>query len=225
MWSVDCGGAQSLGDVLARVASTLSLPAPGDPLRALKALQVAQSRDVSTVLLLVAGTLALSSPLGAGLVRLVYQNAQRMWSGILIRPQTIGDFHAVLLDASLLFMTALAPFAGIYLVVGVASNVTQIGWMLSAEALEPKLEKMNPIQGMKKFVSLDRLYELAKALLRLVVVVAVLVWLLAPAMPDVLGHIGADVVSIGVLGGDLLRKTIWAILTIFAIFAVVDYVW
>ena len=187
--------------------------------------QVAQSRDVSTVLLLGSGALALSSPLGGKLAEMVYENAHRMWAGLLIQPSSVADYHAVFLNLGLLVMATLAPFALIFLAVGVASNLVQIGWMLSAEALQPKLEKMDPIQGMKRFVSLDRIYELAKALLRLVVVVAVLWWLLAPAMPDVLTHVGAGPAAIGVLGGRLLQRSVWAILAIFAVFAVVDYVW
>lgn len=187
--------------------------------------QVAQSRDVSTVALLVAGTLALSSPLGGRLALTVFENAQRMWGGLLIRPASVPDFHAVFLDTALLVIASLAPFALIFLVVGIGGNLVQIGWMISAEALQPKFEKLDPIQGMKRFVSLDRLFELGKSMSKLVVVVAILVWLLAPAMPDVLTAIGGSTVSIAVLAGEILERTIWTILFVFAVFAIADYVW
>ncbi len=187
--------------------------------------QVAQSRDVSTVLLLVAGTIALGSPLGTRLVRTIFVHASEVWAGLLLRPDSIADYHALFLDLGLLVGGLLMPFAGLFLVVGVAGNLIQIGWMVSSEALQPKLEKLDPIQGMKRFVSLDRLYELAKALIRLVVVVCVLIWLLSPALPDVLTHVGAGVADIGVLAGGLLERAVWTILAIFAAFAVLDYVW
>lgn len=187
--------------------------------------QVAQSRDVSTAFLLIAGVLALSSPLGAGLAGTIVGLTQQVWSGMLIRPGSLADYHAVFLQLAIAILLALAPFALIFMVVGMLSNVVQIGWMVSPEALQPKFEKLNPLSGLKRMVSLDRLYELAKSILRLIVVVAVLIWLLKPALPDVLTHIGAPAAAIGVLGGDLLERSIWTILGIFAVFAVVDYVW
>lgn len=187
--------------------------------------QVAQSRDVSTVVLLATGALALASPLGEALVARIHESTVRIWGGLLIRPSTLADYHAVMLDLSLGVLTLLAPFGLVFLAMGAASNLVQIGWMLSAEALQPKFEKLDPIKGMKRFVSLERLYELAKALLRLVLVVAILVWLLMPALPDVLTHVGARPAAIGLLAGDLLQRTIWTILAVFALFAVLDYVW
>ena len=187
--------------------------------------QVAQSRDVSTVLLLMAAAFALSSPLGVGLSVTVFETARTIWGGSLIVPDSVEDFHAIFLKLGLVILTSLAPFALIFMVVGMASNLAQIGWMISPEALRPKFEKLNPISGLKRMVSIDRLYELAKSIFRLIVVVSVLVWLLAPVLPDVLSHIGASPVAIGTLGGALLKRTIWTVLGIFAVFAAVDYIW
>jgi len=187
--------------------------------------QVAQSRDVSTVVLLISGVLALSSPLGARLAQVVHETAKVVWGGVWIVPDSVADYHAVFLKVSLVVLAALAPFALLFMVVGMAGNLVQIGWMVSPEAMQPKFEKLNPLSGLKRMVSLDRLYELAKSILRLVVVVAILVWLLGPRLPEVLTHIGASTVSIGLLGGDLLERTTWTILAVFAVFAVVDYVW
>lgn len=187
--------------------------------------QVAQSRDVSTVVLLVAATLALSSPLGVRLAEMLRDTALRAWGGLLVVPDSVPDYHALFLDVSLIVLLTLAPFAALFVVVGMAGNLVQIGWMLSPEALQPKFEKLNPLSGLKRMVSLDKLYELVKSILRLVVVVAILVWLLAPSLPDVLTHIGASSFAIGALGGDLLRRTVWTILFVFAVFAIADYVW
>lgn len=187
--------------------------------------QVAQSRDVSTVLLLAAAVAALSSPLGARLGLMLGEVAQQVWAGLLIRPQTVEDFHAVLLFHGVLIALAVAPFALIFMVVGFASNVLQIGWLLSAEALAFKAEKMNPISGIKRMFSLDKLYELGKALVRLGFVIAILWWFISPAMPEVFTLMGAGVIETGKLGGKLLEKTLWLILVVFGVFAAVDYVW
>lgn len=187
--------------------------------------QVAQSRDVSTVLLLAAGVAALSSSLGARLGRIVIEAAQRAWGGLLVQPSTVADYHSLLLHHGALIALGLAPFALIFMVVGVASNLVQVGWLLSAEALAIKFEKMNPISGMKRMFSLDRVYELAKALFRLGVVIWILWWLIEPSMPEVFTLMGANLIETGRLGGSLLQRTMWTILAVFAVFASVDFVW
>lgn len=187
--------------------------------------QVAQSRDVSTVVLLLAAGLALSSPLAVRIAGFVVESAITIWSGAWIQPTSVADFHVLYLRLGSATLLALAPFAILLLVFGVAGNLVQIGWMVSPEAMQPKFEKLNPISGMKRLVSLDKLYELAKSLLRLGVVVVLLVWLLGPALPDVLNHVGASPYAIGMLGGDLLEATLWWILAVFVVFAVIDYVW
>lgn len=187
--------------------------------------QVAQSRDVSTVVLLVAAVLALSSALGTRLARGVARLAVEIWQGSWLLPGSLSDYHVVWMELGAVVLIGMAPFALLFLVIGVAGNLLQIGWMMSAEALSPKFERLNPISGLKKLFSLDRLYELAKSLLRLLLVVAILTWLLTPALPEVLGHVGASTTAIAALGGELLRDSVWAILVIFGAMAAVDVVW
>ena len=187
--------------------------------------QVPQSRDVSTVLLLTAALAGMASPLGARLGRMIGELAQRAWGGLLIQPDSLADYHAVLLHLGFVMGLALAPFALLFMVVGMASNVVQIGWLVSAEALAFKFEKMNPLSGMKRMISLDRLYELAKAILRLSVVVVILWWVIGPALPEVFTLMGADLVETLRVGGRLLELAMWVILALFGVFAVIDYVW
>ena len=125
----------------------------------------------------------------------------------------------------LLMAIGLAPFWLLFVLVGIGSNVIQIGFLLSAEALAVKFEKINPISGMKRMFSIERIYELLRALLRVGVVSWVLWWVLAPAMPEVFTLMGADILETARLGGGLLRHAIWIILAVFAVFAAVDFVW
>lgn len=187
--------------------------------------QVAQSRDVSTVLLLASAVAALATPLGARIGTMVLEVAQRLWGGLLTRPDSVEDYHALLLYHGGLIALALAPFGLLFMVVGVASNLVQIGWLLSAEALAWKAEKMNPLSGLKRMFSMDRLYELAKALIRLGFVIWILWYFVSPAMPEVFTLMGASTIETGRVGGALLRKTMWLILVVFGFFAALDYVW
>ena len=187
--------------------------------------QVAQSRDVGTVVMLAVGVLALGSGLGASLLQMIAEVAQSVWGGLLIQPDSLEDYHALLLHHGLRMGIALAPFALLFMVIGVASNIAQVGWLISSEALAFKFSKLDPIAGFKRMFSLDRVYELAKAILRLAVVVWILWITLAPALPEVFSLLGADTIEMGRVGGSLLRRTVWTILAVFAAFAAFDFFW
>ncbi len=187
--------------------------------------QVAQSRDVSTVLMLAVAAFAISSGLGQSLGKMIVDVSRAGWSGTLVQPGSVEDFHALLLHHGLRMALALAPFALLFVTIGVASNVAQVGWLVSTESLGFKFEKLDPIAGMRRMFSLDRLYELGKAVIRLSVVVWILWVTLAPALPEMFSLLAADVVETGRVGGELLRRTVWIILAVFGAFAAFDFFW
>lgn len=48
------------------------------------------------------------------------------------------------------------------MLLGVISNIAQTGFLFSSESLKPKLNKLNPLEGIKKFVSKRAFWELVK---------------------------------------------------------------
>ena len=71
--------------------------------------QVAQSRDVGTVVMLAVGTLALGSSLGAGIGEMVVDVAREAWGGALVQPDSLEDFHALFLYHGVRLGLVLAP--------------------------------------------------------------------------------------------------------------------
>jgi len=58
--------------------------------------------------------------------------------------------------------------------IAVISQIAQFGFIFTLKPLKPKLEKLNPIKGLKNiFFSLNSLFELAKNLVKIAVIVAV----------------------------------------------------
>ena len=51
--------------------------------------------------------------------------------------------------------------------VGFIANVMQVGFQISTEAMALKLSKLNPISGMKRFVSLKSLVEIVKSIIKI----------------------------------------------------------
>lgn len=64
---------------------------------------------------------------------------------------------AVSLVLQILYL--LAPIFGALMLIGVIANVSQSGFLLTVKAIQPKLQKLNFISGMKNLVSLKKLLD------------------------------------------------------------------
>lgn len=64
-------------------------------------------------------------------------------------------------------MLLVIPFFVLALLLALVGNVAQVGWQISTKPMEPDLSKFNPISGMKRIFSKDKLVELLKAVLKI----------------------------------------------------------
>lgn len=69
--------------------------------------------------------------------------------------------NAMSITLSLVFQVLylLAPIFGALMLIGVIANVSQSGFLLTAKAIQPKLQKLNFITGMKNLISLKKLLD------------------------------------------------------------------
>lgn len=132
---------------------------------------VAKSRDIPTTVVLAAGLIGILL-LGGGIT---YSLAQFM----------AGCFqnavHSVSTPFSIVNLQTIVPSSlggyliTFFLLVGGASlsaHVAQTGLVISEEALTPKWEQLNPIQGVKRLFSLNRLFQSAQSLVKLIIIAA-----------------------------------------------------
>lgn len=150
--------------------------------------QVPRSRELNTmtVMLAGAGTMAVLGPwmfsrlesmLIAGLAVPTYQRFG------------IDDALAALGTPALDAFVTFAPLFVLLLVAAFAGPALLGGLVVSFEALTPKLDRLNPIQGLKRIFSIQALVELGKTLLKFAVLAGLSVVLLA-ALADELLRLG-----------------------------------
>ncbi|MBP1930798.1 flagellar biosynthesis protein FlhB [Ammoniphilus resinae] len=72
----------------------------------------------------------------------------------------------------------IAPIFAITFVAGILANYVQIGFLFTGEPLKMKLEKLNPIEGAKRIVSMRSLVELFKSILKILLTSSVAFYLL-----------------------------------------------
>ncbi len=67
-------------------------------------------------------------------------------------------------------LVALLPYVLSALVIAIIFNVFQVRWEPTAKPLQPKFSKLSPVNGFKKLFSKDKIFDLLKAIVKVVVI-------------------------------------------------------
>ncbi len=152
--------------------------------------EVAQSRELSAVLVLAAMFAAVRIAAEGGLGTAMIGAAQQLWGGQSIRPSEITDFHAVLMFYAVPIAGALIPILTVALVAGIAAPMAQTGPLLSTKALKVRWERLHPVRGLGRLVNGDRLFDLAKSVVKMTVVGTAAWMFLSALIPQIIGLAG-----------------------------------
>ncbi len=142
--------------------------------------QVAKSQEIATAFSLLAFFLLIRLLYGfigtnfEGIFSRVYDNipnVARTYNGFL----PISYIRSILNNALLTMLLICAPFFGVGFVVAFICDLVQVGFKPTGKPLQPKLSKLNPISGMKKIFSTRKLFDLAKSILKLVIMAVVII--------------------------------------------------
>lgn len=86
---------------------------------------------------------------------------------------TVNRACSILGEALKQILLICLPFFVVSYVVTVVSILVQVKWKVSTEPMKPKFDKFNPVQGMKRLFSKDKLMDLFKSLAKLAVLLYV----------------------------------------------------
>lgn len=126
--------------------------------------QVAKSKEVSTALTL--GAIILIIATFGPLVVEGFKNLMiHYFSSDFGITLTKDSINYNLVTGVTNFMKLFLPIVMPLIIVGVAANIIQTGFMSSVEGLKPSLDKINPIKGMKNMFSKKKLVDLVRNLL------------------------------------------------------------
>ena len=73
-------------------------------------------------------------------------------------------------DILLQITITILPFILFGFVITFLVSVLQVGWKITAKPLKPNLSKFNPINGFKRIISKDSLFELFKSIVKIIVI-------------------------------------------------------
>ncbi len=154
--------------------------------------QIARSRELNTVVMLLSASVALfflGGNIAEGLWQLMETQFTLDRADIFNERALVGHFGKALTS----MLVAIAPFLGLMLVAAFIGPIFMGGWSFSAESMSPKLEKLDPIKGLGRIFAVRGLVEMGKAFLKFVLVAGATALLFNHYINDFLGLSGEEV--------------------------------
>ena len=131
--------------------------------------QVPRSKELNTTLVLLAGALGLLA-FGSYGVEHISHIAQLGFSferAVAFDPKQMFSHLGASVWAATL---ALAPWLVLVLLAAIIGPISLGGWLFSTKAIMPKLDRLNPLSGLKRMFSMNALVELVKSIAKVLVV-------------------------------------------------------
>lgn len=186
--------------------------------------QVAKSQDVSVAVLLLLMFVCLK--VFGGMISNRMNATFKMYYGSL--GENAADFtmnramKLLVLGGREILLTA-GPIIALTFIAVIIVNVAQVKWQPTLKPLKPKWSKMNPVSGMKRLFSKDKIFELLKSVAKL----AVLFYVVYSALKDEWGMViniyQLDLWPAVLLIVDTVIGVGFKISIVFAILAAVDF--
>jgi len=147
--------------------------------------EIARSKELNTVAVMLAGALGLLSFGGflAGALMEIMRSNFSLSREVLMDERYMGIF---LLASGKLAILATQPVLLVLLLAALIGPIALGGWLFAAGTMAPKFSRMNPLAGIKRMFSMHSLAELLKALAKFFVILLVALAVLSADRDDLL---------------------------------------
>lgn len=177
---------------------------------------VAKSVEISSALTVLLGTVALFY---AGYS--IFTETVSLLTFVSQNPLT--DFSYLLRYIHDRIPGLLLPFFVLAIITVIASHIGQFGFVFTTKPLEPKWDRLNPFEGIKKILSLTLLFELLKNSLKVVVLLGIAYLTLKQDVSTVANTVLVSPVQ-ALLNGVFLAFKVVLVIAVFALLiALLDY--
>jgi len=187
--------------------------------------QVWKSKDLSGVAVLVVGLAALKASWDtleteiSSLFTFSFDHMSRGGDDL-----RVATGQLLYLGLRALLLVSLPVLAG-GAVMGGLLEFLQVGSLFTMDPLMPKLDKLNPLGGLKNMFSKKSLVELLKNLIKISVTAYVVYGVVRDAMPLVLETVRQDTRTIMVIMGELVTRVATRVALLFVLFGIFDVWW
>ncbi|MFL5883920.1 MAG: flagellar biosynthesis protein FlhB [Thermoleophilaceae bacterium] len=187
--------------------------------------QVAKSQDLNSAVVLLA-SFAMLAGYAPHFVDQLKSSMSRSLA-LIAHPQIVTSkgLGGVLTSTFMGAAKTVAPIALTCLVAGVLTNVFQVRWRPSIQAIKPSFSKVNPGKGIKQLLSVRSVFEAGKSIAKLIVVLGVAALSLIPKLPEIGSMVGTPPDQLLGTGSHMVLGIVWRVGGAYLLIALVDYVW
>lgn len=187
---------------------------------------VSQSREVTAILALLAAgvtTYVMSPKMGTQLAEFmkeVFQAATDSRTDL----QRGNSLHQILTKSLRILIAAALPvcIAGFFM--GIIGSFAQVGSIFTFETLKPNLEKINPIEGLKRLFSVKTLVEAIRLCIKMSVALVIAYTLIKKEVFNSPIQLAQEPVALFGSLGQSSKLVFVTLIGILAVFAVIDFV-
>lgn len=134
--------------------------------------QTAKSKDLTSAILIIVSfyTLKVSS-------RFIWEQCTNITIytfALISEPFSVSLAGHILMETMRVFAIVMTPLFGANVLVALLVESLQTGFAMSLDPLTPELNKINPIEGAKKFFSMKQYVELLKSIIKMTIVIYIL---------------------------------------------------
>lgn len=143
------------------------------------------------------------------------------WSGYLPQNDMLLVFRQMIIQV--LFM--IAPVFIVAFIAAILGDVIQVKWMVSGKPLQPKLSKLNPLNGFKRIISVNSIVELIKSVLKILIIVYISYTYLKDKWPYIYLLYDMTLLQAIQLVGELVTDLGIRISFVYIVIALADYIY
>ena len=184
--------------------------------------RVARSNELNSAVILCLGALALYL-IGPSMISGLKAFMIQSFSDAPKISVTNDSLAALLSNRTLSFFLILTPFLAVLAVVAYGVNVLQVGVMFTTKPLEPKADRFNLANGIKRIISVRSLVQLARDVLKLTLIGVVGYWAITGNLDTIyhLSDTSPDVIATAI--GRIALTTTLQIGGVILLLAILDY--
>jgi len=183
---------------------------------------VAKSQDLSAAWTLLIALLGMYF-LGPGMFRGLIEMAQHYFDEGIHQEISVTTFPALTTAAIMRLGFILWPFLLLLVSAGLFINLMQVGLLFSTKAITPKLDKINPLKGFKRFVSMRTFVELIKSLMKVALVSVIVYFTLRGRWMELMNLIYLEPIGTAIAVGQVVIDVWWRIVAAMLILGLMDF--
>lgn len=186
--------------------------------------QVAKSQEINFVAGLMAALLYFALN-GSSMIESINLMVRWLFTDVLMTEVTQESAIKILNNVVNNMLGIILPFMLVLFFAMIMVNIFQVGFLITAKPFKPKLNKFNPIKGIKRLLSPKKLIDLLKSVLKLIIIGAVPYIIIKGEINHLPLIMDMGIWSIMSYMGKIMIKIMFYVSLVMLIIAILDYMY